>query len=83
MSIIFGCFFGFIAWFIVRYILAGLYTINQNERAVKTIFGRAERIKGATTLDDPISEYLRPEEKWEILYSKRLYLWAKWTASVA
>lgn len=68
MSVIFGCFFGFIAWFVVRYILAGLYTVNQNERAVKTIFGRAERIKGATTLDDPITEYLRPEEKERYRY---------------
>lgn len=68
MSVLFGCFFGFIAWFIVRYILAGLYTVNQNERAVKTIFGRAERIKGATTLEDPIAEYLRPEERERYRY---------------
>ncbi|MBE7550688.1 MAG: SPFH domain-containing protein [Anaerolineales bacterium] len=68
MATFFGCFFGFIAWFIVRYILAGLYTVNQNERAVKTIFGRAERIKGATTLDDPITEYLRPEERERYRY---------------
>jgi regulator of protease activity HflC (stomatin/prohibitin superfamily) len=68
MATTLGCFFGFIAWFIVRYILAGLYTVNQNERAVKTIFGRAERIKGATTLEDPISEYLRPEERERYRY---------------
>ncbi|GAB4410437.1 MAG: SPFH domain-containing protein [Anaerolineae bacterium] len=68
MSVLFGCLFGFIAWFVVRYILAGLYTVNQNERAVKTIFGRAERIKGATTLEDPIAEYLRPEERERYRY---------------
>jgi regulator of protease activity HflC (stomatin/prohibitin superfamily) len=68
MATIFGCFFGLIAWFVVRYILAGLYTVNQNERAVKTSFGRAERIKGATTLEDPIAEYLRPEEKERYRY---------------
>lgn len=68
MGALFGCFFGFIAWFVVRYILAALYTVNQNERAVKTVFGRAERIKGATILDDPISEYLRPEEKERYRY---------------
>jgi regulator of protease activity HflC (stomatin/prohibitin superfamily) len=68
MASLLGCFFGLIAWFVVRYILTGLYTVNQNERAVKTIFGRAERIKGATTLDDPISEYLRSEERERYRY---------------
>jgi regulator of protease activity HflC (stomatin/prohibitin superfamily) len=63
MSIILGSVFGFIAWFLVRYLLAGLYTVDQNERAVKTVFGRAERIPNVTTLDDPIADYLRPEEK--------------------
>jgi regulator of protease activity HflC (stomatin/prohibitin superfamily) len=42
----------------------GVYTVDQNERAVKTRFGRAVRVAGEkTTLDDPISEALRPEEK--------------------
>jgi regulator of protease activity HflC (stomatin/prohibitin superfamily) len=68
MASLLGCFFGLIAWFVVRYILTGLYTVNQNERAVKTSFGRAERIKGATTLDDPISEYLRSEERERYRY---------------
>src|SRR4028118_85968 len=63
MPFLIGLFVGFVAWFLVRYLVAGLYTVDQNERAVKTVFGRAERIPGATTLDDPISEYLRPEEK--------------------
>ena len=58
-----GMVFGFIAWFLVRYLVAGLYTVDQNERAVKTIFGRAERIPNLTTLDDPISEHLLPEER--------------------
>ena len=35
--------FGFVIWFLVRYLVAGLYTVAQNERAVKTSFGRAER----------------------------------------
>ncbi len=63
MGSCFGIFFGFIAWFLARYALGGLYTVNQNERAVKTIFGRAERIPGKTTLNDPIADYLRAEEK--------------------
>jgi regulator of protease activity HflC (stomatin/prohibitin superfamily) len=54
---------GFIGWFLVRYLAAGLYTVNQNERAVKTSFGRAERVGAATTLQDPIAESLSPEEK--------------------
>ena len=54
MQIIIGCFIGLCAWFVVRYLIAGLYTVNQNERAVKTRFGRAERVANATILDDPI-----------------------------
>ncbi len=63
MSILFGCAFGFAAWFLVRYLLAGLFTVNQNELAVKTVFGRAQRIEGAHTSDDPIAESLNPEER--------------------
>ena len=63
MSIVAGIIVGFVAWFILRYVLAGIYTVNQDQRAVKTIFGRAERVGDATTLDDPISEHLKPEER--------------------
>lgn len=63
MNILLGCIFGFVAWFLVRYLLAGLYTVNQNERAVKTSFGRAQRLADTTTLADPISEGLSEEEK--------------------
>jgi regulator of protease activity HflC (stomatin/prohibitin superfamily) len=63
MTIIIGCLIGFAGWFLVRYLAGGFYTVNQNERAIKTSFGRAERVEGATTLDDPISEPLDPEEK--------------------
>ena len=45
-----GVVIGFVAWFLVRYLVAGLYTVDQNERAVKTRFGRAQRIGGRTTL---------------------------------
>lgn len=62
-AIILGCVVGFIAWFLVRYLVAGIYTVNQNERAVKTSFGRAERVGEATTLEDPIAENLTEEER--------------------
>src|SRR5947207_7598736 len=68
MQIIIGCFIGFCAWFVVRYLIAGLYTVDQNERAVKTRFGRAERIENLTILDDPIAEHLRPEERERYRY---------------
>ena len=60
MSVSFGIVVGFVAWFIVRYLLAGLYTVDQNERAVKTVLGRAQRLGDETTLDDPIAQGLRP-----------------------
>jgi regulator of protease activity HflC (stomatin/prohibitin superfamily) len=63
MSILLGATGGFIGWFLVRYLMAGFYTVNQNERAVKTSFGRAERVGNATTLQDPIAEALLDEEK--------------------
>ncbi|HYG35451.1 MAG TPA: SPFH domain-containing protein [Clostridia bacterium] len=63
MNILLGVVVGFVAWFLVRYLIAGIYTVNQDERAVKTCFGRAERIGGASTLQDPIADSLPPEEK--------------------
>jgi regulator of protease activity HflC (stomatin/prohibitin superfamily) len=68
MSILIGMMFGFVAWFLVRYLVAGIYTVNQNERAVKTCFGRAERVGTATTLDDPIAESLAADERQRYSY---------------
>jgi regulator of protease activity HflC (stomatin/prohibitin superfamily) len=62
-----GIIIGLVAWFLVRYLVAGLYTVDQNERAVKTIFGRADRLP-KTTLEDPFAEYLRPEERERYTY---------------
>ena len=63
-----GIMIGLLAWFLVRCLLSGIYTVNQNERAVKTSFGRAERIPGATTLNDPISASLDADEKQRYAY---------------
>jgi regulator of protease activity HflC (stomatin/prohibitin superfamily) len=41
MTIVFGAIVGFVVGSLVRYLAAGIYTVNQNERAVKTSFGRA------------------------------------------
>ncbi len=65
---LFGIIVGFIGWFLFRYLVAGLYTVDQNERAVKTSFGRAERLGAQTTLDDPISESLDDEERKRYCY---------------
>ena len=63
LSILLGMALGFLAWFILRCVVGGLYTVDQNERAVKTRFGRADRIPGVTTLDDPVAEALHPDER--------------------
>jgi regulator of protease activity HflC (stomatin/prohibitin superfamily) len=54
---------------VVRVGLFGFYTVDQNERAVKTSFGRAVRVAGGkTSLDDPMAEFLRPEERPRYVY---------------
>ena len=69
MNILIGLVLGALAWFFFRVILLGVYTVDQNERAVKTSFGRAERVPGGkTTSDDPISENLRPDERERYVY---------------
>jgi len=65
---ILGSIAGFVTWFVVRYVIAGLYTVDQNERALKTSFGRAQRIGDATTLDDPFSATLRDHERDRYIY---------------
>ncbi|MEO5924127.1 MAG: SPFH domain-containing protein [Bryobacteraceae bacterium] len=62
-----GILIGIGFWFVLRCLLMGLYTVDQNERAVKTRFGRADRL-GPTTIDDPIAATLRPEERERYVY---------------
>jgi regulator of protease activity HflC (stomatin/prohibitin superfamily) len=47
-QIFIGAMIGLLAWFIVRYVIMGFYTVDQNERALVTSFGRAERLTGTT-----------------------------------
>ena len=68
MEIVIGIAAGACAFFFCYCLLGGLYTLNQNERAVVTNFGRAERLGTATSLDLPISENLRPEERERYVY---------------
>jgi regulator of protease activity HflC (stomatin/prohibitin superfamily) len=69
MPTLIGAFIGFAAWFVLRFLLMGVYTVDQNERAVKTSFGRAVRVPGnKTTLNDPIAEFLLPEERPRYAY---------------
>lgn len=68
MTILLGGIIGFVVWFLSRYLIGGLYTVDQNERAVKTIFGRADRVPDMTTLSDPISESLTEDEKLRYIY---------------
>lgn len=63
MSATAGFVVGFLAWFTLRYVLGGFFTVNQNERAIKTSFGRAIRLGKQTTLDSPIADYLNEKDK--------------------
>jgi regulator of protease activity HflC (stomatin/prohibitin superfamily) len=63
MEIMLGCGLGFVAWFLIRYLVAGFYIVDQDQRGVITSFGRAERVRDATTLELPIADALGEEEK--------------------
>jgi regulator of protease activity HflC (stomatin/prohibitin superfamily) len=63
-----GILLGFLGWFFLRYVISGFYTVDQNERAVKTRFGRAVRLSKSTTLDDPIAESLNEKDRERYSY---------------
>jgi regulator of protease activity HflC (stomatin/prohibitin superfamily) len=44
---------GILLWAIVRIVFTGFYVVEQNERGIKTVFGRAQRLGNATTLEYP------------------------------
>lgn len=62
---------GVAAWFLVRFVLIGFFTVDPNERAVKTILGRAQRLGTATTLDTPLADLMRPDERERYVYRWR------------
>ncbi|NMC55152.1 MAG: SPFH domain-containing protein [Chloroflexi bacterium] len=68
MSVLIGIIVGFGAWFVLRYVLTAFYTVDQNERAVKTIFGRAERLGDTMTADSALGETLTDEHKQRYNY---------------
>ena len=63
-----GIIIGFVIWFFLRVVLGGFYTVSQNERAVKTSFGRAKRLGNQSVLDGPLGETLRPDERERYAY---------------
>ncbi len=68
MDLTIGCIAGFMAWFVIRYLLAGFYILDQNERAVITTCGRASRLGQASTLDLPIADDLAEDEQERYAY---------------
>lgn len=54
---------GVLIYILVRVVATGFYTIDQNERAVKTVFGRAHRMNNMFTGQDPIAAELTDDEK--------------------
>jgi regulator of protease activity HflC (stomatin/prohibitin superfamily) len=68
ISVLLGVPIGALLWFFLRYGVGGFYVISPNERAVLTTFGRAQRIGQQTTLDDPVSQALEPEERQRYAY---------------
>ena len=68
MTFSLAVFLGILTWFVIRCLLSGFYSVDQNERAVVTTFGKAPRFGENTTMDDPIAATLRPDEKERYSY---------------
>jgi regulator of protease activity HflC (stomatin/prohibitin superfamily) len=68
MTYLAGILVGFGVWFLLRYVLSAIYTVDQNERAVKTIFGRAERMGSSTTVNTALGATLTDEQKERYSY---------------
>ena len=68
MSAFAGIIAGLVLYFLYRCLLSGFYTVQQNERAVITSFGRAARLEGHTTIELPIAEALNEDERSRYSY---------------
>jgi regulator of protease activity HflC (stomatin/prohibitin superfamily) len=62
-SLVPGLLIGFGLWFTLRHLIFGFFTVDQNERAVLTTFGRAQRVLGATTNYTEVGAPMRDSEK--------------------
>ncbi len=67
MGILIGIMIGIGGYLLVSIIVTGIYTVGQNERAVITSFGRAQRLQGST-VDGPMGEKLTAEERLRYVY---------------
>ncbi len=63
MGTMLGASFGLLAFFVVRYLIFGIYTVDQNERAVKTVFGKAQRLNEGGAGTGVLAEGLSLEER--------------------
>jgi regulator of protease activity HflC (stomatin/prohibitin superfamily) len=68
MSALAGIVAGLALYFLYRCLLSGFYTVQQNERAVITSFGRARRLEGHSTTELPIAEHLNEDERSRYTY---------------
>ncbi len=58
-----GILTGAFIYFVFRCVIRGFYTVDPNERAVKTVFGKAQRRGNLTTSTAEISQSLSIEER--------------------
>ncbi|WP_224240188.1 SPFH domain-containing protein [Hyalangium gracile] len=66
---------GVLAYLLLRCVVGGLFTVDQNERAVKVRLGRAERLaEGLTNRTGPLSEGLARTDEDRYVYPQLLVI---------
>jgi regulator of protease activity HflC (stomatin/prohibitin superfamily) len=66
-----GVLLGTLGYLAFRYVVTGFFTVDQNERAVKTSFGRALRMPGhLTSMEGPVSEGLVRADEDRYVYPR-------------